>query len=200
MLLPLAGALPAATILSVDLTGKVGNEATQVFSDPSPQFTSVTLSRGGALSPAPLANGFGATGWSTFADDSKYLQIDIVPGAGVSYNINSIDINFQVYSDVWNFRLASSVDNFASKQSYSAGFIAQPATLAISMNPNLGSAQTGATSFRLYADVLTGLSSQSTGFISFSPAITIQGSAVPEPASGALFAGSLLMLTFRRRR
>lgn len=163
-----------------------------------PGFTSAIVARGAGLSSGTGTARFNSTNWSTSEGTATndYISLTLTPRAGIQYTISQISFTVGSSSNINNWSLRSSIDNYASQ--LGSGAFTAGNTSAVSITGTALSAFTNlnsSTEFRIYAWGATAQSANSFG-IGNGAALNIAGSvsAVPEPSTYALLAGIVAAL------
>lgn len=135
-------------------TGALGNELLGTAETVDPLLTSpVTITRGTGVSPAPAANTFSSTGWTTgtVLDVNDYVEITVGPTAGNTLKLLKLKFDLQRSNsgpDTWAVR--SSLDSYAAD--IQTGMLATGGSL-VSFSVTLGTAVASLTApvtFRIY--------------------------------------------------
>ncbi|MCC1485626.1 beta strand repeat-containing protein, partial [Winogradskyella immobilis] len=142
-------------IITFDFNGLAGNEisANSNFNDPNLNIS--TISRGSGLTASNNGNRFNATSWATTnianaVVGNDYMEFIIIPNASFSFDITTININFQrSATGTSGIAIRSSIDNYVTNIDGEKSIIDNTATQTFIFNIN----QTNNTSpviYRLY--------------------------------------------------
>ncbi|HTL09965.1 MAG TPA: lamin tail domain-containing protein, partial [Chitinophagaceae bacterium] len=120
LLIALLPLMAWAQLLTWNLNGAAGNEATISASTHNANISNSALSRGAGVTASSLANAFSGSGWNVASaalaiSGAKYYQFTVQPGTGYLVSISSLDAYFRRSGTGPNaFQWQYSLDGFAT--------------------------------------------------------------------------------------
>lgn len=195
-------------VLTFNLTGQPGDQASTAASFTNANATSVNLSRGSGVTSSAAGDSISSSGWTTGSsvDLNDYYGFSIKANSGYTATINNLSFaERRSGTGIRNFEVRSSTDNFATFTSQSSFFVPGDTTdtrqhsITLTGLSNISSQ----ISFRIYgygseagAGTWRLANNSSTG------GVTLDGSftAVPEPTSLIAAMGMGLCGTWYARR
>jgi hypothetical protein len=163
---PAGGCTFTGTLVTWDLTGQPGTQATTAATAMASGVTGGALTRTATLTAVSAANAINASGWPTAAqvDTSKYFAFSLAPPSGCTVSITSLAIDVKASATgPATAVIATDADNFATKTTISTS---APSTPALTVDA------TASRELRVYGYSATGAS----GTMRIQNTLTVTGS------------------------